>query len=136
MTSTPPHTLTKLTLFPQDFHASHSALPGSEAARMMTATSGRRLYKQLQPLGLPCLLAKTLLESSTWHSTRCLLIWKKRATPARRILYQLAVKVPGTAEIGFGLLLTPTASDGIMSKKKTDNLYITETGTVRLRNKA
>jgi hypothetical protein len=41
-----------------------------------------------------------------------------------------------TIEIESGFWLTPTASDGIMSKKKTDNLYVTESGTVRLRNKS
>ena len=54
----------------------------------------------------------------------------------KRLLFQLAVKTHGTGEIGSGLWLTPTASDGKMSKKKTENLYVTENGTIRLRNKA
>jgi hypothetical protein len=84
----------------------------------------------------PMLLAKMLLASSAWHSTRCYLTWKHRTTPQKRLLFQLAVKTPGTDEIGSGLWLTPTASDGKMSKKKTENLYVTENGTIRLRNKA
>jgi len=43
-----------LDLFAEDSHASPLALPGSEKARMMTATSGQKysaLYKKSGPLG-------------------------------------------------------------------------------------
>src|SRR5690606_29786575 len=102
----------------------------------MTVISGKKCLELLQRLNRPMLLAKMLLASSAWHSTRCYLTWKHRTTPQKRLLFQLAVKTPGTGEIGSGLWLTPTASDGKMSKKKTENLYVTENGTVRLRNKA
>ena len=130
------NTQTELTLFQEDFPASHSLLPGSEKAKTMTVTSGKKCLELLQRLNRPMLLAKMLLASSAWHSTRCYLTWKHRTTPQKRLLFQLAVKTPGTGEIGSGLWLTPTASDGKMSKKKTENLYVTENGTIRLRNKA
>jgi len=123
-------------LFQEDFPANHLALPGSEKAKMMTVTSGLKCLELSQRCNQSLLLGKMLLASSEWHSTRCYLTWKHRTTPQKRILFQLAVKTLGIAEIEYGLWLTPTASDGIMSKKKTDKLYITETGTVRLRNKA
>src|SRR5574343_767980 len=123
-------------LFPADFLANHLALPGNKRARMMTVTSGKKCLEWSMMLNRPSLLAKMLLVSSGWHSTRCYLTWKYRVTPQKRLLYQLAVKMRGIKEIGCRLLLTPTASDGIMSKKKTENLFITENGTVRLRNKA
>ena len=130
------NTQTELTLFQEDFPANRSALPGSEKAKTMTVTSGKKCLELLQRLNRPMLLAKMLLASSAWHSTRCYLTWKHRTTPQKRLLFQLAVKTPGTDEIGSGLWLTPTASDGKMSKKKTENLYVTENGTIRLRNKA
>ena len=130
------NTQTELTLFQEDFPANHSPLPGSEKAKTMTVISGKKCLELLERLNRPMLLAKMLLASSVWHSTRCYLTWKHRTTPQKRLLFQLAVKTPGTGEIGSGLLLTPTASDGKMSKKKTENLYVTENGTIRLRNKA
>lgn len=54
-------------------HASRFPLPDSEEARKMTAISGRKcleLLKRQDPVG--CLL-KMLVESSKWHSTKCLL---------------------------------------------------------------
>ena len=38
--------------------------------------------------------------------------------------------------INHGLLLTPSASDAQMSKRKTENLFVTKNGSVRLKNKA
>lgn len=68
----------QLTLFAAASHdrASHSVQPGSEEARKMTVTSGRKcsgLYRKSSRLGL---LVKMLLESSVWHSNICLLKWK------------------------------------------------------------
>ena len=74
----------QLTLFPAGSRASLFPLPGSEEARMMTVTSGRRcseLYRRSGPLGS---LVRTLLESSGWHSTRCCLTWKMRDTPQKK----------------------------------------------------
>lgn len=93
--------------YQEDFLASHSVLPGSEEARRMTVTSGRKcceLYRKFGPLGS---LVRMLLESSQWRSTRCYLTWKASATPARRLLFRLVPSTPRTE--GPGLLLWPTA---------------------------
>ena len=88
----------QLTLFPEGSLASHSPLPGSMEARTMTVTSGRKCSELLEnsdPLGS---LARMCLESSVWHSTRCYLTWKTKVTPAKRLLFRLAVSMPRTKE--------------------------------------
>src|SRR6056300_887073 len=87
-----------------DSPANRSVLPGSKEARKMTVGSGRKcceLLSKHNPLGS---LLKTLLVSSTWHSTRCWLTWKPKTTPRGRLYYQLAVKMPSTAETESGSL--------------------------------
>lgn len=105
----------QLTLFQEDFLASHSVQPGSEEARTMTATSGRKcseLYRKSGPLGS---LVRTLLVSSAWRSTRCYLTWKASATPAKRLLFRLVPSMPRTEGTELPLLVgTPT---GAMSKR-------------------
>ena len=98
----------QLTLFPADSHVSRSALPGSDEAKRMTVTSGRKcseLYRNCGPLGS---LVKTLLGSSLWGSTRCFLIWKASATPARRLLFRLVPSTPRIGETGAQSWPTPT----------------------------
>ena len=93
-----------------DFHVNHFPLPGSEQARMMTVTSGRKcseLSENSGPLGC---LVKMCLESSIWHSTRCLLTWKTKVTPSSRLLFRLAVSMPRTE--GNESLFWPTPSTG------------------------
>lgn len=100
----------QLTLFPEDSHASRSPLPGSEWARMMTVTSGRKCCvssKNSGPLGSS---VKTLLGSSIWHSTRCYLTWKTQDTTHRRLLYRLAASMPRTDATGYVFWPTPMAS--------------------------
>lgn len=92
-----------------DFLASHSVAPGSDAARRTTVISGRKcsaLSRRPDPLGC---LERTLLASSTWNSTLCFLTWKASATPAGRLLFQLAVSMPTTGETASGLW--PTARE-------------------------
>src|SRR3990167_992671 len=87
--------------------ASHSVLPGSELARRMTATSGRKcsaLLRKSSPLGS---LLKTCLASSTWASTKCYLTWRPAGTKQGRLLFQLAVSMPRTGETDCGLWPTP-----------------------------
>lgn len=101
----------QLTLFQEDFHASHSPSPGSAEARTMTVTSGRKcseLYANCSPLGS---LVKTLLESSIWHSTRYLLTWRASATPAKRLLFRLVASTPRTSETDVQSWATPTTMD-------------------------
>ena len=93
--------------------ASRSALPGSEEARRMTVTSGRKcleLYQNSGPLGL---LVRTLLGSSIWRSTRCTLTWKTKVTPSNRLLFRLVPSTPRTGGTDAPLWLgTPTAGTG------------------------
>ena len=94
-----------------DFLASHSVQPGSGEARRMTVTSGRKcleLYRKSGPVGL---LARMLLESSHWRSTRCYLTWKASDTPARRSLFRLVPSMPRTEETAVPFWPTPKSSD-------------------------
>ena len=101
----------QLTLFVEDTHVSHSPKLGSKKAIRMTATSGRRcieLLSSADPLGL---LLKTLLVTSEWGSTKCLLTWKTKATPQGRLLFQLVPSMLTTEETECGLL--PTMRSGL-----------------------
>ena len=101
----------QLTLFPADSPASPFLLPGSAEARRMTATSGQKccgLLRNCSPVGL---LARMLLGSSQWRSTRCYLTWKLAGTPQGRLLFRLVPSVRPIEETGCGLLPTVTASD-------------------------
>lgn len=89
---------------------SHSPKPGNSEARKMTVTSGLKClesYTNSGPLGC---LVKMCLESSIWHSTRCFLTWKKKVTPQKRSLFQLAVSMPRTEETESVLWPTLLAS--------------------------
>ena len=100
----------QLTLFPEDSPASHSQLPGSEQARMMTVTSGLKClesYGNSGPLGS---LVRMCLGSSIWHSTRCFLTWKTKATKLNHLLFRLAVSTPHTS--GSESLFWPTPTTG------------------------
>ena len=101
-----------------DFLVSPFLLPGSEEAKMMTVTSGRKcsvLLKSRSPLGL---LAKMLLESSQWNSTKCVLTWRPLATKSNRLLFQLVPSMHRIKGIESGLLPTITTSDSKGSSKK------------------
>lgn len=111
--------------FPADFRASLSASPGSAEAKRMTVRSGRKcagLYRRPGPLGL---LARTLLASSAWGSTKCWLTWQAKVTKQRRLLlFQLAAWTPRTRGTGSGLL------PGIL---KTPSAVETEGGIMEIR---
>ena len=102
-------TPTQMSIFSQEGSpASPSVLPGSEEALKMTEHSGRRcleLYESANRIGL---LAKMLLASSIWNSTRCYLTWKVSATKQRRLLFQLDTTTLGGEYL---LLPTPTTQD-------------------------
>lgn len=101
----------QLTLFPEDSHASRSALPGSETARTMTVTSGRKCSELLRNCGPAGWLVKMLLESSIWRSKTCYLIWKPKATKAGRLLFRLAPSTPRTGETASPLWPTMRAKE-------------------------
>lgn len=109
----------QLTLFREDSHASLLVQPGSEKARMMTVTSGLKCLELYKNSGLAGLLAKMLLESSTWHSTRCYLTWKISATPRKHLLFRLVPSMPRTGEIEWQSWPTPTAADSYSDKLKS-----------------
>ena len=73
----------------------------------MTVTSGLKClesYENSSPLGS---LVRMCLESSIWHSTRCLLTWKTKDTKLNRLLFRLAVSMPHTDGIEWQLWPTP-----------------------------
>lgn len=120
--------LEQLTLFPADFPVSHIVLPGSEKARQMTVTSGRRcagLLMNSDPLGF---LAKMLLESFIWGSTRFYLTWKtwgmnSPEQSARRLsflIFRLVQSMPSTSGTGYGFWPTPTSSDAFRAGMKPE----------------
>lgn len=104
-----------MTLFPEDSHASHFPLPGSNEARMMTVTSGRKCLESYTNCGRLGLLVRMCLESSIWHSTRCLLTWKRKNTKCNVSLFQLAVSMPRTNETGSSLWPTPRVGGSLGS---------------------
>jgi len=113
----------------EDFPASRSVTPGSGEARTMTAISGRKCSESYKRQGQIGLLVKMLLESSAWHSTKCVLNWKRSDMKSNRSLFQLAVSTPRTEEIECGLLPTPRVlmtidSDGVNFQKRADRYFI------------
>jgi len=61
-----------------------------EQEERMTATSGLKCYESQKLEGPIGSWLKMCLESSTWDSTRCSLIWSVKDTPQRRSVFQLA----------------------------------------------
>ena len=101
----------QLTLFRADSPASRFPSPGSEEARRMTVISGLKcleLYRNSGPLGS---LVRMLLGSSIWRSTRCMLTWKTKVTPSKRLLFRLVPSMPRTGATDARLLPTVTAQD-------------------------
>jgi hypothetical protein len=110
----------QLTLFSEGILASPIARPGSDEARAMTVRSGHicaALLTQSGPVGS---LARMLLVTSAWGSTRCYLTWKVSATPAKRLLFRLVPSMPATDVIASGLLPTPIASESHYRVKPMD----------------
>ncbi|AGN35080.1 hypothetical protein J36TS2_14730 [Bacillus paralicheniformis] len=122
----------QLTLFPEDSLASLTVLPGSEKARKMTATSGRKCLgssRNLDPLGS---LVKTLLTSQTWNSTARYLTWKVQVTKANRLLYRLVPSTPNIEEIEHSLWPTPTVHGNYNKKGASKNSGIGLATAVKL----
>ena len=124
----------QLTLFPADSPANRSAAPGSAEAQKMTVTSGRTCFELCRSCGPVGLLAKMLLESSVWRSTRCYLTWKASATPARRLLFRLVPSMPRTDAIDAPLWPTVRShetGDYQYSKGNHEKPVLTLTGAVK-----
>lgn len=92
-----------------DSPASRSVVPGSEEAKRMTVTSGRKCLELCGSSGPLGSLERMLLESSVWNSNLAVLTWKVKGIPSGRSLFQLAASGPGTEGNGCLLWPTPTA---------------------------
>jgi hypothetical protein len=117
----------QLRLLQGDSPVSLSVTPGSDEARMMTVTSGRRCAAWLQnsdPVGS---LLRTFLEYDGYTSTLCLLTWKLWTTPSGRLIFRLAHSVPRTSDTGCGLWPTPTKrfDSGVRKDQNAQALEIT-----------
>ena len=90
--------------------------------RKTTDTSGRTCLKLLNRKNPLMQLSKTLVASSTWHSTLSVLTWKPKATPHNRLLFQLAVSKHPIVETESGsserMWATPQAMDGMRGDQK------------------
>ena len=101
--------------------------PGSEEARKMTETSGRKWLGLLKSYGHAGLLGKmcTDLLTNQWGSSAAFLTWKASAIKPSHLLFRLAPSMPRTDATAFGLFLgTPTAQMKPRSAKfarKTQN---------------
>jgi len=94
--------------------------PGSNEARKMTVTSGRKWLALLESYGRAGLLGKmcAALLTNQWGSSAAFLTWKASAMKPSHLLFQLAPSMPRTAATAFGssprkMTPTPTASDHI-----------------------
>ncbi len=115
----------QLTFLPVDSLANPTAMPGSEKASQMTATSGRNILGLYERLTQPMSLARTLLASSRWkmakHLTGYSLIWRVKGTLSNRLLFQLAVSARGIEETEYGLLPTPCTVETDNRERVLDN---------------
>jgi hypothetical protein len=96
-----------LTSSPQAIPASHSHSPGSDWARRMTATYGRRFAAYWLNSDPPDSWVRTLLGTSVWASMMCYLTWKRSATPQGRLLFRLVPSTHHTGETASGFWGTP-----------------------------
>jgi hypothetical protein len=101
----------RLTSSPQAIPASHSHSPGSDWARKMTATYGRRFADYWLSSDPPDSWVRTLLATSVWGSTMCYLTWKRSATPQGRLLFRLVPSTHHTGGIASGFWPTPNEGD-------------------------
>ena len=103
--------LEQLTLSQEVFPVSRFLSLGSEGARTILATSGRQCTGLLTRRDRVSSWLRTLLASSTWHSTVYLLTWKASGTPQGRLLFRLVPSTRFTDEIASGyshIETTPT----------------------------
>lgn len=109
-----------------------------DGVQMTAVISGQKCYELLGKHNLAGSWVKTLLESSRWRSNKVTLVWKPKqimktkkkeateqlglfgtssmtssvaVTPSKHLLFQLVPSARHTGETGYGLLLTPTATN-------------------------
>src|SRR5262249_46558757 len=98
---------------PEASPASPFRSQGEDEVRQTIATSGRRCFASYENFvrggSSPKTFAAYLILNGAWYSSRCALTWKGSHTTFRRLLFQLQLSMPRTAETGCGLLLAPPA---------------------------
>lgn len=102
----------QLTLCVEGSPVSHSVSPGSDEARQMTVTSGRKLCAALTFSGPLGSLVKMCTASSIWGSSKCVLIWRPLVIKSRCLGFQLVPSMRRTSGNGSGFLPTPRAIYG------------------------
>ena len=100
----------QLTLFQEDSPANRFPSPGSDEARTMTVTSGRKCLESYENSGPLSSLVRMCLESRIWHSTKRLLTWNVHLTKSNVSVFRLVASMPHTK--GTESLLWPTPSTG------------------------
>ena len=124
-----------------DFPVSRFQARGNKKGLKIPATCGLKCAASLQSSSPAGCLAKMLLGSSIWGSTKRFLTCKKRATLFKHSYYQLAVSARGISaqELLSSALMFPTPLASDNNKKQTAavnmNVYLSDNGIFRKKNK-
>jgi len=102
---------------PEVFLVSRIAQRAKERAKTMPVTFGPKCFELFEKSDRATSWGKmfmdSLLGTADLFSMRCVLTWKLKVTPYGRLLFQLQPSTRRTEGIGFGLLPTPKAFDGM-----------------------
>jgi hypothetical protein len=98
------------------FHVNRSLSPASKEAQKMTVTSGLKCLELFENYDHAGLLARMFLASSLYLSTKRLLTWKAKATPANFLYFQLFPSTHTTEETASSLWATPNTMDALPPK--------------------
>ena len=122
---------------PGDIPANRSVLQDVKRVNKMKDTSGQSILGLSKNVGRLSLLEKMLVDTLNSVSTPYLRTWRVKVTPQQRLVFQLRASAPTTNGKGYGLLPTPTTSDGTTGSiiGKDDKFRITKNGTLRKVNK-
>lgn len=120
--------MTQMSLFqtakfsPPDTHANPLVSPGLEEEQRMTDISGQKYFPLLKPNDPLGQFSKTFMATSLWVSMKCFLIWKGKATPQGRLLFQLLPLTHPTDGIEFGsseeIWATPNTMDHLPQRSE------------------
>tara|TARA_R100000808_G_scaffold1358_1_gene6294 strand:- start:418 stop:930 length:513 start_codon:yes stop_codon:yes gene_type:complete len=102
-----------LEFLPEVSHVNPSQSLASKKVEKISVVSGRKCYDLYQNYIQLGSLVKMCLESSIWMTNLIgvYLTWKVKATPRKRLLFQLLPSVHHTGGTEFGLLPTPSAHE-------------------------
>ena len=115
----------QLTLFAEEIPVSQAQKRAWKEARQITAISGRKCFASYGPYTQLSSLTKMLMERlPTASLTGRLMTWKVKATPAKRMYFQLRPSAHFIAGIEFGLsrLDNPSKKTSKKHQKKFANL--------------